>query len=153
MANTYTQLYIHIIFVVKWRKNLINPSWKDDLHKYIASIVQDHGHKMIVINSMPDHVHMAIGYNPEHSLSDLMKRVKAHSTKWLKQQGLVEPSFAWQLGYGAFSFSRNNLGRVIKYIEHQDIHHTSERLVDEYKSILKLAKVEYDERYIFTEPQ
>lgn len=76
MANTYTQLYIHIVFAVKFRKADINPLWEERLHLYISAIVQNNGHKMLAVNSAGDHLHMFIGLNPRQSISDLMKIVK-----------------------------------------------------------------------------
>lgn len=103
MANTYTQIHIHFVFVVKYRQGLISILWKNELYKYITGIVQNFGHKLDIINGMPDHVHMLVGLRPNQSISDLMKTLKQHSSKWINNQKLLKVRFEWQEGYAAFS--------------------------------------------------
>ncbi|SFD55286.1 IS200/IS605 family transposase [Flavobacterium phragmitis] len=151
MANTYTQLHIQFVFAVKYRKALIAPEWKDKLHKYITGIIQSHQHKMLCINSMPDHIHIFIGMRPTQSISSLMQNVKSETTKWIKEQNLCV-NFAWQEGYGAFSYSRSHVPNVIRYIENQEQHHNKETFLEEYQRQLRAFEIEYDNRYIFKEP-
>ncbi|AWK06493.1 IS200/IS605 family transposase [Flavobacterium crocinum] len=151
MANTYTQLHIQFVFAVKYRKALIAPEWKDKLHKYITGIIQSHQHKMLCINSMPDHIHIFIGMRPTQSISSLMQNVKSETTKWIKEQKLCA-NFAWQEGYGAFSYSRSHVSNVIRYIENQEQHHKKETFLEEYQKQLRAFEIEYDDRYIFKEP-
>lgn len=106
MANTYTQLHIQFIFAVKYRAALISRNWNSDLHKYITGIVQQNEHKMLQINSMPDHIHMLIGMRPAQSISALIKNIKTESNKWIKEKRFCNGPFAWQEGYGAFSYSK-----------------------------------------------
>jgi REP element-mobilizing transposase RayT len=113
MANTYTQLHNHIVFATKFREGNIRNEWREDLHKYITGIVQNHEHKMLQINSMPDHLHMLIGMRPHQALSDLIQMVKEDSSKWIKGNRLCPGQFAWQGGYGAFSNSKSQLPQVI----------------------------------------
>ncbi|MEN2488690.1 IS200/IS605 family transposase [Flavobacterium sp. B11] len=101
MANTYTQLHIQFVFAVKYRKALISKDWKDKLHQYITGIIQSNNHKMLCINSMPDHIHIFIGMRPTQSISALVQNVKTESSKWIKEQKL-SPDFLWQEGYGIF---------------------------------------------------
>lgn len=63
MADTYVLAYFHLVFAVRNRDALIKKSWKDELEKYITGIVQKNNHKLIAIGSMPDHIHLFIGYN------------------------------------------------------------------------------------------
>lgn len=107
MANTYTQIHIHIIIAVQNRQSLIREEWSSDLYKYITGIVQNHGHKVLQINGTPDHAHVLIGFRPTQSLSDLMKYVKQDSTKWINHNAYVNGRFSWQKGFGAFSHSRS----------------------------------------------
>ncbi|WP_289660774.1 IS200/IS605 family transposase [Flavobacterium panacagri] len=151
MANTYTQLHIQFVFAVKYRKALIAPEWKDKLHKYITGIIQSHQHKMLCINSMSDHIHIFIGMRPTQSISSLMQNVKSETTKWIKEQKLCV-NFAWQEGYGAFSYSRSQVSNVIRYIENQEEHHKKETFLEEYQKQLRAFEIEYDNRYIFREP-
>jgi len=149
MANTYTQIHIHCIFAVKYRKSVITNQWKERLHKYITGIVQNHKHKMIVINSMPDHLHMLFGMRPDQSLSNLMQIVKGDSSEWINGEKLSSSLFRWQEGYGAFSYEKSSLSKVATYIENQELHHKKTTFLNEYKQFLKKFEIEYDERYIF----
>ncbi|HYJ38156.1 MAG TPA: IS200/IS605 family transposase [Chitinophagaceae bacterium] len=83
MSNTFTQIHIQSVFAVKYRKALIETEWKERLHRYITGILQKNGHKMLRINSMPEHVHLVYGFRPDQSLSDLMRLVKGKSSEWI----------------------------------------------------------------------
>lgn len=95
MPNTYTQLYIHCVFAVKYRAALIKPEWEERLHKYITGIVQNNGHKMIAINSVTDHMHLLIGLNPKQSISELMRLVKGDSSEFVNKHKLSAVKFQW----------------------------------------------------------
>ena len=153
MANTYTQLHIQLVFAVKYRAALIQKEWKERLHQYITGIFQKNEHKMLQINSMPDHIHIFIGLRPHQSISSLVQNVKSESSKWIKDNKLCKSPFAWQEGFGAFSYSKTHVDRVIRYIQNQEAHHKKETFLDEYRKMLKAFEVEYDERYIFKEPE
>ena len=153
MANTYTQLHIQFVFAVKYRAASIEKEWKDELHKYITGIIQENGHKMLQVNSMPDHIHIFIGMRPTQSVASLVQNVKAESSKWVKDRKFCTSPFAWQEGYGAFSYSKSHVPDVIRYIQNQEAHHQKETFIEEYKKILKVFEIEYDEQYIFKEPE
>jgi putative transposase len=152
MPNTYTQLHVHFVFVVKYRERVVLDSWKAELYKYITGIVQNNAHKMLIINGVEDHVHMLVGIRPSQSISDLMKDVKANSSRWINQQSLVKGKFEWQEGYAAFSYSTSQLSNVIAYIAKQEEHHRKHKFRDEYLNLLKQFDIDYDERYLFHEP-
>lgn len=149
MANTYTQIHIQTVFAVQNRQSLIGSEWNDDLYRYITSIIQNNDHKLLQINGMPDHIHILFGMRPIQSLSDLMKQVKQDSSKWINQNGIASGTFSWQQGYGAFSYSKSQLPRVIKYIQNQQEHHKMKTFREEYLALLETHDVNYDERYIF----
>lgn len=149
MANTYTQIYIHVVFAVEGRQNLIAPEHNDELQKYITGIVSAQKHKLIAINNMPDHLHLLVGLRPDASLSDLVRDVKAGSSKFINEKHWVIGRFSWQEGFGAFSHSRSQLGTVIRYIENQQSHHAKKSFRDEYIELLEKFGVDYDQRYIF----
>ena len=153
MANSYTMLHIHFVFAVKYREALINNDWKEELHKYITGIFQRNNHKVLQINSMPDHIHIFIGMMPHQSISALIQNVKTESSKWINTNKSCKNSFRWQEGYGAFSYSKSHVYDVIRYIQNQEIHHRKETFLEEYKRILKAFEVEFDEQYIFKEPE
>lgn len=149
MANTYTQIHIQAVFAVQNRISLIQADWKDELYKYITGIVQKYDHKVLQINGMPDHIHILVGFRPTQALSDLMQMAKEDSSKWINAKGLVKGKFSWQSGYGAFSYSKDQVARVVKYIQEQEKHHSKRSFLEEYEELLKIHEVEYDQRYIF----
>ena len=149
MPNTFTQIYIQFVFAVKFRQSVIDITWKERLHKYITGIVQNQGHKMIAINSMPDHIHIFIGCKPHQSVSDLMRIVKGDSSEWINNQKLTPALFRCQEGYGAFSYSLSQISSVAKYIADQEKHHSRKTFLEEYKEFLDLFEIDYDEKYIF----
>jgi len=152
MANTYTQLHIQLVFAVKYRVALIQKEYKERLHQYITGIIQQNEHKLLQINSMPDHIHIFIGMRPQQSISSLVQNAKSESSKWINENGFCRSAFAWQEGFGAFSYSKTHVPDVIRYIQNQEAHHKKETFLDEYKKMLKAFELEYDERYIFKEP-
>jgi REP-associated tyrosine transposase len=149
MANTYTQIYIHVVFAGEGRQNLIKPEHNDELQKYITGIVSGQKQKSIAINNMPDHLHLLVGLRPDSSLSDLIRDVKAGSSKFINEKRWVPGRFSWQEGFGAFSYSRSQLGTVIRYIENQQKHHAKKSFREEYLTMLEKFGVDYDARYIF----
>jgi putative transposase len=153
MSNTYTQLYIHSVFAVKFRQAMISPNWDDRLRHYITAIVQNNGHKMISINNMPDHMHLFIGLNPEQSISRIMQQVKGDSSEWINKERLTERKFNWQSGYGAFSYAKSQINNVATYIENQQEHHRKKTFLDEYQKMLNDFEVDYNELYLFKEPE
>jgi len=150
MANTFTQIHIHVVFSVQNRISLISPSWQNRLYKYIIAIIQKHGHKVLAIGGMPDHIHILFGFRPTQTLSGLMQEVKRDSSEWINQSKLVAGQFSWQEGYGAFSYTKSHIPKVIKYIEKQREHHSGKTFLEEYQKILDDWGIEYDQRYIFS---
>ena len=149
MANTYTQIHLHVVFAVEGRQSLIAPEHNDELQKYITGIVSAQRHKLIAINNMPDHLHLLVGLRPDAALSDLVRDIKANSSSFIKAKRWVRGRFSWQEGFGAFSYSRSQLGAVIRYIENQQKHHARKSFREEYKQLLDKFEVEYDPRYVF----
>lgn len=149
MPNTYTQIYIQVVFAVEHRQNLIRKENKEELHKYMTGIVQNHRHKMIAINSMPDHLHLLVGLRPSMALSDLIQEVKADSTNFINRKRWVPGRFNWQEGFGAFSYGHSQLTTIIRYIQNQEVHHAKTSFREEYFAFLKKFQVPHDERYVF----
>jgi len=149
MGNTYTQIHLQFVFAVKYRDGLIHASFKEELYKYISGIIQNHNHKMLAINGMPDHIHILIGMRPTQSISDLLQDIKGSSSKWINEKKFLRVKFEWQEGYGAFSYSKSQVNGVIKYIQNQETHHKTKTFREEYINFLEAFEIEYDERYIF----
>ncbi|MBP5797345.1 MAG: IS200/IS605 family transposase [Bacteroidales bacterium] len=149
MANTYSQIHIQTVFAVQDRLSLIRNEWKDRLSQYMTAVLQNKGHKMLAIGGMADHIHLFFGFRPEESLSLLVQELKRCSALWINNQHLVKGRFSWQVGYGAFSYSKSQIPVVCNYIENQEEHHKRQSFIGEYVDILTRAGVEYDPRYIF----
>ncbi len=151
MANTYHQIHIQAIFAVQNRYSLIKKDWEEELYKYITGIIQNHNHKLLQINGMPDHLHILIGMRPTQSIFDLMKLIKAESSGLVNRKKIIKTKFSWQEGYGAFSYSKSQVPKVIRYIQMQEEHHKKKTFKEEYLDFLKAFEVEYDEKYVFHE--
>lgn len=149
MANTYTQVHIQFVFAVKYRRGVISKTWREELYKYITGIIQGHGHKLLAINGVEDHIHFLVGMKPMQAMSALVQEVKKWSSKWINDKRLVAGRFSWQEGFGAFSYTTKELPNVIRYIENQETHHRKKSLQEEYTQMLKEFDVDFDERYIF----
>ncbi|MCI4650059.1 IS200/IS605 family transposase [Phaeodactylibacter sp.] len=149
MPNTYTQIHIQAVFAVRYRQAVLQKEWQEELYRYITGIVQNHNHKVLQIGGMPDHVHLFFGMRPTQSLSDLMRVVKGESSEWINKSGFCKANFSWQSGYGAFSYAKSQVPRVIRYIQNQEEHHRKKTFLEEYEDFLKAFEVEYDERFVF----
>jgi REP element-mobilizing transposase RayT len=149
MGNTYVQSYFHLVFAVKHRQALIQKEWKDDLEKYITGIVQNNGHRLIAIGTMPDHIHIFIGYKLTQTIPNLVEKVKTSSNKWIKENKLSKYKFDWQNGYGAFTYAHSQIDTVAKYVLNQEKHHAKKTFKEEYIELLKKFQIEYDDKYLF----
>ena len=149
MANTYSQIYIHVVFAVTTRACLIRRERKEELHKYITGIVTRQGQKLIAVHCMPEHTHVFIGLKPSIALSDLVGDIKTGSTNHINENKWVLGRFSWQEGFGAFSYAHSQIGEVADYIRDQERHHARKTFRQEYLQFLKKFDVPYDERYIF----
>ncbi|GAB3221027.1 IS200/IS605 family transposase [Algoriphagus aestuariicola] len=149
MANTFTQIHIHVVFATKFRNAQINAQWESRLYDYIISIFSHYNHKVLAIGGMPDHIHILFGQRPDQSLSELIQKVKASSSKWINETGLTSSKFSWQEGFGAFSYTKSDLPKVVEYILNQKNHHQKRPFLEEYKKILSDQGIEFDSKYIF----
>ena len=149
MPGTFSQIYIHIVFAVKGRENLISKEWNDKLYKYIAGIIKGKGQKPIIINGMPDHIHAFVGLKPSIAISDLVRDIKNNSTNFINKNKFVRGKFSWQEGFGAFSYSQSQIRNVYEYIKNQEKHHKKNTFREEYLSLLKKFEIKYDEKYLF----
>ena len=153
MANTYNQIFIHLVFAVQNRMSLIMPQWKDELYKYITGIITNNKHKLYAINGMTDHVHILVSMSPTQSVSDLVKDIKRSSSIWINDKHLVMGKFSWQDGFGAFSTNLANADKVVNYILNQEQHHHKVTFQEEYVAFLKEAGIEYNPKYLFIPPE
>ena len=149
MPNTYSQIYIQIVFAVKHRESLIHESIREQVEKYITGIITNKNQKLIAIYCNPDHIHILVGLKPSISISDLVRDIKVGSSNYIRDNKLVRGKFNWQDGFGAFSYSRSNLDNVVKYILNQAEHHKQKTFKEEYIDFLEKFEIEYDNKYLF----
>lgn len=151
MPNTYHQLYIQSVFPVKYRKAVIHQNWKQGLQAVIGNLINETGCKTLIVNGVDDHIHCFFGLKPSISVSELMKTVKAKSSKWVNENNFLQHRFEWQTGYGCFSYSHSQVDTVIRYINNQQKHHQKITFKEEYLNMLEKFEIDYQERYIFHE--
>jgi len=149
MANTYTQLFVHFVFAVQNRICLIKPKWEVQLYKYMSGIIEQQGHKLYVINGMPDHVHSIISMSPKQAPSDLMYHVKRSSSLWINENQFVAGKFSWQDGFGGFTLGCAQLTEKINYVNQQKEHHKVSTFKEEYKLFLEENNIVFEEKYLF----
>ncbi len=149
MAGTYTRIYIHCVFAVRARENLLQKPWRDEVFSFMAGIIYSKNQKPFIVNGVEDHVHILLGYTPTTILPDLIRDIKNNSSKYINERGFLETTFAWQRGYGAFSCGHSQLDRIYQYILNQEEHHLRKTFRNEYLRLLKRYDVNYDSRYVF----
>ena len=149
MPNTYTQIYIQAIFSPYNRDCMIEPNWEEELYKYITTIIQNNGHKLIAINGTYDHIHILIGLKPHQSLSNLIQKIKTSTTNWINRTNLIKTHFSWQEGFGAFSYGHSQLNDIAQYIMNQKQHHRKSSFKEEYLTFLKKFNIEFKKQYLF----
>ena len=149
MANTYTQINMHVVFSVKGRENILSVKIRPDIFKYISGILSNIEQFPLAVNGYKDHVHLFFEMQPTKSLSDIVRVVKTNSSKWINENRFIAGKFSWQEGYGGFSYSRSQRNNVIQYIIKQEEHHKVRTFKEEYLDLLKRFEINFDEQYIF----
>jgi REP element-mobilizing transposase RayT len=149
MANTFSQIYLQFVFAVKGRQNLIPKEHKEELHRYITALVQRRQVKMLGVNSMPDHIHLFVGFKPTVLISDFVKEIKVESNEFINSKNWIRGKFSWQEGYGVFSYSQSHIDSVAKYILNQEQHHQKKTFKQEYIELLEKFEIPFEERFLF----
>ena len=149
MANTYSQITLHLVFAVKGRENLLALNHREELYKYISGIIKNKGQKLLAIKGMSDHIHILFSIEPKIAISDLVRDIKNNSSKFVNEKKWFDGKFMWQEGFGVFSYSRSQRKNVITYIENQEAHHGKRTFREEYLDMLSKFDVEFDINYIF----
>jgi REP element-mobilizing transposase RayT len=140
MANTYHQIYLQTVFAVKYRNAVLDKAWRSKVQGVIGNLINETGCKTIVVNGVEDHMHCFLGLKPVVSVSELMKTVKAKSSKYINDHSLTKERFEWQEGYGVFSYRQRDVNQIYKYIQNQEVHHQKQTFKDEYLELLKNLK-------------
>ncbi|HMT09312.1 MAG TPA: IS200/IS605 family transposase [Pyrinomonadaceae bacterium] len=147
MSHTYTSLVYHVVFSTKGHVKSLKKERRAELFVYLAALIKEKGGKVIIINGVEDHVHILFELPPSVALSDVMRFVKANSSKWFKERFKV--AFAWQTGFGAFSVSRSGIKKVSEYIRNQEIHHQKRDLREEFILLLDKNGVDFDQDHLW----
>lgn len=146
MMKTFSQINTHIVFAVRHRERSIPPAHKEELHRLITGIVTNKGQKLLAINSMPDHIHLLTGLTAVVAPSDIVRDIKANSSRLINERGWTRDRFQWQEGFGAFSYSRSQIPMIARYIANQERHHATRSFSAEVETILNAYDIDYDER-------
>lgn len=149
MPNTYTQLFVQIVFAVKGRQNHVASEIRINIEKYVTGIIQQRQHKLMAIYIMPDHAHVFVSMHPNQSLSDLVRDIKSLSSKYINENKLTKVKFAWQEGFGAFTYAKSQVHQVVNYVLNQEQHHKKKSFKEEYIEFLQKFEVKFDEKYLF----
>jgi putative transposase len=149
MANTYTQIFVHIVFAVQDREGVIREQLRIELEKYITGIVNNNKSKLISIYCNPDHTHILVSLHPAISVATLTGDIKSGSSKWINENHKLKGKFNWQDGYGGFSCSKSQINDVSSYILNQPSHHKKRTFRDEYLEILRKSEIDYNDAYLF----
>lgn len=145
---SHTHFLYHVVFGTKDRLPLISAGWEDELFRYLGGIVKGHEGVPIAINGVADHVHLLLRLKPVEKFSDFMRELKAGSSKWVKDRH--EPTFSWGKRYGAFTVSESVSGSVRRYIQMQKVHHGKLTFEEEYRKLLVLHNIDFEDRYLWT---
>lgn len=149
MAGTFSRIYLQFVFAVKGRQSLVPKENKEELHKYITALVQARGAKMLAVYCMPDHLHLFVGAKPAVYIPDFVKEIKVESNAFIRNKSWVTGSFAWQEGYGVFSYGHSQLHQVCQYVLNQEEHHRKKTFKEEYHEFLKRFDIPFEERFLF----
>ena len=149
MPNTYSQIFIHIVFAVKGRQHFIKELFREDVQRYTAGIINNKKQKLYAIYCMPDHTHILLSIKPDIAISDLIRDIKSSTTSFIKEKNFANSTFSWQEGFGAFSYSKSQAETVVEYILNQPLHHRKRTFREEYHEFLNNYEIAFDERYVF----
>jgi putative transposase len=149
MPGTHSQILLHIVFATKRRERWLTPDISDRLYAFIGGIVRDERGVLLSIGGVEDHVHLLVRWRTDGAVADLMRNVKARSSRWMHDSFPALAGFAWQDGYGVFSVSKSQEEGVKRYIAGQAAHHAQVGFKEELLALLRRHGVEFDERYVF----
>ena len=150
MAQSLGRVFVHVVFSTKNRfPFLADRSVREEMHAYLGGAFKALDCPVIAVGGVSDHVHVLCIFSRKHSISHVMKEVKAQSSRWVKTKGSTMGKFEWQRGYGVFSVDPEGAATVRRYIASQEDHHRRVLFMDEYRKLLVEAGAEYDERYVW----
>ena len=149
MPQSFVSLNCHVIFSTKNREPLLLPEWVSRLYQYIGGTLRAKGSVLLAAGGMPDHVHLALSLSKQNAIADIVRDIKANSSRWIHETIDGLGGFAWQTGYGAFSVSQSNMDDVKRYIANQPEHHRVRTFQEEFVLFLRRHGVQYDEQHVW----
>jgi len=115
----------------------------------MTGLVQNRKAKLLAIHCMPDHAHIFVGFKPTILISDFVKEIKVESNEFINDKKWIQGRFAWQEGYGVFSYSHSHIDTVINYVLNQEIHHRKKTFRQEYNELLEKFEIPFEQRFLF----
>ena len=149
MAGTFSRIYLQFVFAVRGRQSLIPKEHKEELHRYITSLVEARNAKLLAIHCMSDHLHLFAGIKPSVYIPDFVKEIKVNSNTFIREKHWTKEAFCWQEGYGVFSYGHSQLDTVCQYIYNQEEHHRKKTFREEYHQFLHKFAIPFEEQYLF----
>ncbi len=149
MPQSLSSVLVHLIFSTKNREPFITPTIETELYPYMATIFRAQKSPTLCIGGTNDHLHILFALARIVTIAEIVEAVKTDTSKWIKTKGSGFRNFHWQKGYGAFSVGQSEVGTVKQYIENQKEHHRRVTFQEEYRNVLNIFRVPYDERYVW----
>ena len=149
MSQSLSKLYVHLIFSTKHREPLLLSPRREQMHAYLAAILQNYDSPAVRIGGTADHVHILFRLSKNQPLAKIVEEIKTGSSKWIKTQTSALSNFHWQSGYGAFSVGPSEADAVAEYIARQEEHHRAVSFQDEYRKLLQAHGIDFDENYLW----
>ncbi len=149
MPQSLSSLIFHLVFSTQHRKALISREIESELHKYIAGVLRSKQSRLLTAGGMPDHLHLLVSLDRQISVSEALRDIKSNSSRWIRRHFPNRSRFGWQTGYAAFSVSFSQIQPVRHYIENQKAHHQKRTFKEELVRLLKMHRVDFDERYLW----
>jgi putative transposase len=148
-ANTFSQIYLHFVIVVQNKECLIGGKEQNEIFTFVSNLVIDLGHKPIAVNGMPEHLHILIGFNPDKSPSETIREIKSATMQYINSKKWFTAPFRWEPGFGAFSYSKSQLGKAMAYIRNQEEFHRNQTIRDEYIETLRKHEIHFGNKVMF----
>ncbi len=151
MAQSLCKIYLHVVFHVKNTSPVVKDEHLEQLHNYIGALVNTTGCQVLCVGGIDNHIHALLLFSRTETIAHVVEEMKRNSSRWIKTLSPYYENFAWQGGYGVFSVSQSQVDTVINYIKNQAKHHKKQNFEEEYLEFLRLYKIDYDERNVFSD--
>lgn len=145
--SSYRQLLYHIVFRTKESQPTISQDHAEELYSYISGVIKNKHSHLYRINGVENHLHILSDIHPSIAVADFVRDIKFTSSIWMKGSGRFHSFIGWADGYGSFTCSFMDMGKIIDYVKNQQEHHRKKSFEDEYRSLLQESGIKVDELY------